>query len=177
MRKLVLYTLLSMDGVAEHPDRYVFDFDKAMSDNLGEVIGRQDAVLLGRRTYDDWAAYWPGGGEQPFADFINGVEKFVVTSTPPALSWDHTTVVTAPVEQAVRDLKAIPGRDIGLHGSIGLAQTLLAAELVDELRLVVAPTVAGGGRRLFEDDRLGRWRLLDVEGTPSGAILAGYARA
>jgi dihydrofolate reductase len=77
MRKLVLYTLLSMDGVAESPDRYVFDFDEVMYANLSRVIETQDAVLLGRQTYDDWASYWPTSREQPFAGFINRVRKYV----------------------------------------------------------------------------------------------------
>ncbi|MFG2044552.1 dihydrofolate reductase family protein [Dactylosporangium sp. NPDC048998] len=178
MRKLVLYALLSMDGVAEAPDRYVFDFDEAMGANLGRVIEAQDAVLLGRRTYDEWAPYWPGPGEQPFAPFINGVHKFVFSSVTPAVSWGNTTVVTGPVSQYVRDLKERAGGHIGIHGSIRLAQSLIAADLVDELRLVISPVVLGSGRKLFEDnDRLRKWTLLNVEGTPSGAVLADYELA
>jgi dihydrofolate reductase len=177
MRKLVLYTLLSVDGVAEHPDRYVLDFDEAMLANLGEVIRTQDAVLLGRRTYDDWAAYWPTSDDQPFADFVNGVRKYVVTSTPPTVAWANTTVVTDPAPEFVADLKQQPGGDIGIHGSIRLARSLLAADLVDELRLVTSPTVAGSGRPLFGgDDTVRRLALIRVEGTPSGAVLAHYGR-
>ena len=175
MRKVVLYTLLSLDGVAEHPDRYVFDFDEAMHDNLGRVIAGQDAVLLGRRTYDDWAPHWPKSDMQPFADFINEVPKYVLTATEPAVPWANTTVVGGDAGAAVRELKGRPGGDIGVHGSIRLAQSLLAADLVDELRLVVTPVVAGSGRRLFTGDRLRRWSLLRVAGTPSGALLAHYA--
>ena len=83
MRKVVAYELLSLDGVAEHPDEFVTDFDDAMDENLDRVIATQDAVLLGRRTYDDWAEFWPTSDIEPFAGFINGVEKFVVTSTTP----------------------------------------------------------------------------------------------
>jgi len=175
MRRLVLYTLLSVDGVAEDPDRYVFAFDEAMHANLCRVIDTQDAVLLGRRTYDEWAAYWPAVEDHPFADFINGVRKYVVTSTPPAAPWANTTVVSGPIPQYVRDLKEQPGGDIGIHGSIRLARLLIASDLVDELRLVISPTLSGSGRKLFEDDdKLRSLTLLRVEGTASGALLVDY---
>ena len=93
MRKVVAYEFLSLDGVAEQPDEFVTDFDDAMQENLDRVIAAQDSVLLGRMTYDDWAGFWPASEIEPFAGFINGVEKFVVTSTTPAESWANTTVV------------------------------------------------------------------------------------
>ena len=91
MRKVVAYELLSLDAVAEQPDEFVTEFDDVMRENLGRVIAAQDAVLLGRRTYDDWAAFWPTSDIEPFASFINGVQKFVVTSTPPraGVAGDH----------------------------------------------------------------------------------------
>jgi hypothetical protein len=79
VRKVVAYELLSLDGVAEHPDEFITDFDDVMRENLDRVIATQDAVLLGRRTYDDWAEFWPTSDIEPFASFINAVEKFVVT--------------------------------------------------------------------------------------------------
>ncbi|MEV6303245.1 dihydrofolate reductase family protein [Actinoplanes sp. NPDC051861] len=176
MRKVVLYSLLSMDGVAEHPDQYILDWDDAMDAHLARVIESQDAVLLGRGSYDDWAPFWPTSEIQPFADFINGVEKYVFTSTPPAEPWAKTTVVGTDAVEFVRELKTQPGRDIGLHASINLSRSLLTAGLVDEMRLVIAPTVAGRGRRLFPDAaETQRWRLVDVEGTSSGAVLAHYS--
>src|SRR5471032_1976745 len=92
-RKLVVYELLSLDGVAEDPDAFITEFDDVMEENLGRVIATQDAVLLGRRTYDEWAAFWPSSDIEPFASFINGVNKFVVTSTQPGEPWSNTTVV------------------------------------------------------------------------------------
>lgn len=175
MRKLVLYTLLSLDGVAESPERYFFDFDDEMYANLSSVIEAQDTVLLGRRMYDEWATYWPASDDEPFASFINKVRKYVVTSTVPETSWANTTVVTTPVEQLVRDLKEQPGGDIGVHGSIRLGRSLIEAGVVDELRLVIAPVLAGSGRRLFSDtDVLRKLTLLRAVGTPSGAVLADY---
>lgn len=175
MRKLVVYTLLSLDGVAESPDRYFFDFDAEMYDNLRRVIEAQDAVLLGRRLYDEWAEFWPSSDHEPFASFINGVQKYVVTSTQPTTSWANTTVVDGPVEELVLRLKEQPGGDIGVHGSIALARSLFRSGLVDELRLVIAPTVAGGGRRLFDgEEHLRRLQLLRSVGTPSGGVLLDY---
>ena len=80
---------MSLDGVTEQPDDFITDFDDEMRDNLRRTIATQDAVLLGRRTYDEWAGFWPSSAIEPFASFINGVEKFVVTSTPPEVLGEH----------------------------------------------------------------------------------------
>ena len=141
MRKVVAYELLSLDGVAEQPDEFITEFDEVMRENLGRVIAAQDAVLLGRRTYDDWAAFWPTSDIEPFASFINGVQKFVATSTAPEPEWAKTAVVEGGLGDFVAGLKQQPGGDIGIHGSISVAQSLLEASLVDELRLVIAPAV------------------------------------
>src|ERR1700733_13904255 len=111
-----------------------------MRANLRRVIATQDSVLLGRRTYDDWAAFWPKSDIEPFASFINGVEKFVVTSTTPEV-WENTTVVPTDLPEFVTELKRRSGGDIGLHGSIALTQSLLEEGMVDELRLVIAPAL------------------------------------
>ncbi len=104
MRQVVAYELLSLDGVAEHPDEFITEFDHAMQENLGCVIATQDTVLLGQRTYDDWAQFRPGCDIEPLASFISGVEKFVMASTVPRHSWSNTTVTggepTAPSSQA-----------------------------------------------------------------------------
>ena len=121
-----------------------------MRENLGRVIATQDTVLLGRRTYDDWAEFWPTSDIEPFASFINGVEKFVVTSTPPEETWANTTVIDGGLAEFVTELKRRSGGDIGVHGSIALTQSLLEQGLVDELRLVIAPALQIHGRKLFE---------------------------
>lgn len=184
MRKVVLYTLMSLDGAVDHPGRYfALDqvpgqppaFDSVMNDNEAEIISAQDAVLLGRHMYDEWSEYWPTANHQPFADFINSVKKYVVTSTPLSNRWSNSEAVKGPVEDLVRDLKARPGGDIGIHGSIQLAQSLLGAGLVDELRLVVGPAVGFTGRRLFANtDDLHRLELLSATPTPSGSVLLAY---
>jgi dihydrofolate reductase len=183
VRRLVLYTLMSLDGAVDRPDLYFpadeksdspMEFDAAMIENEGKVIASQDAVLLGRHMYDAWSRYWPTSNEQPFADFINSVKKYVVTSTPLTHVWGSAEAVRAPIETLVADLKAQPGGDIGVHGSIQLAQSLLAAGLVDELHLVVGPTVGFPGRRLFTGVDVRRFELLSATPTPSGSLLLGY---
>jgi dihydrofolate reductase len=175
MRAVTLYTLLSLDGVAEEPGNWLFDMDETARANLGRVIARQDDVLLGRGTYDYWAGYWPTSDVQPFADFVNGTPKHVFTSRPLEPEWAGTTVVRTPAAEYVRDLKAGYGGDIGVHGSIALARSLVAAGLVDELHLVVAPTLAGSGRRLFDGGHaLRRAELLSAESTPAGLLLLDY---
>ena len=174
MRKVVAYELLSLDGVAEQPDEFVTDFDDVMRENLGRVIAAQDAVLLGRRTYDDWAGFWPTSDIEPFASFINGVQKFVVTSTPPEQEWPETTRVEDGLAGFVLELKQQPGGDIGIHGSISLTQSLLEASLVDELRLVIAPAVHMHGRRLFDRGSPRRLSLTRSVTSPSGYLLLDY---
>jgi dihydrofolate reductase len=174
MRKVVMYELLSLDGVAEHPMEFITDFDEIMSENLGRVIASQDAVLLGRRTYDDWAAFWPNSEIEPFATFINAVQKFVVTSTSPELPWNGASVVGNDLAQFVADLKHQPGADIGVHGSISLCQSLLQASLVDELRLVIAPAVHTHGRKLFDHASPSRLTLTRSIVSPTGYLLVDF---
>src|SRR3954470_9807090 len=150
MRKVVVYEFLSLDGVAERADEFVTDFDDLMEENLARVIATQDAVLLGRRTYDEWAGFWPTSEIEPFAGFINGVEKYVVTSTTPEETWANTKVVDGDLVEFVTELRQQSGEGIGVHGSIALAQSLLGEGLVDELRLVIAPVLQINGRKLFD---------------------------
>ena len=176
MRPVVLYTLLSLDGVAESPDQFVFDWDDRLDANLADVIADQDAVLLGHKMYDEWSSYWPTSDVEPFASFINGVHKYVVSSSEPEGDWGPRTVITDDVENAIAALKQTDGGAIGVHGSIALAQSLLRAGLVDELRLAIAPATVGSGRRLFEHDELRRWDLVTCDASPSGELLLHYRR-
>jgi dihydrofolate reductase len=174
MRKVVVYELLSLDGIAEDPDAYITEFDGVMRENLGRVIATQDTVLLGRSTYNDWAAFWPSSEIEPFATFINGVEKFVVTSTPPADTWAHVTVLDGGLGDYVTELKQRSGKDIGVHGSIALTQSLLELGLVDELRLVIAPSVQMHGRKLFDRGLPKRLALTRNVTSPSGYVLLDF---
>lgn len=174
MGKIVVYELLSLDGVAEDPDGFVDDWDEAMDANLAAVIATQEAVVLGRRSYAEWARFWPGSEIQPFAAFINGVPKYVATSTPLDGGWAGATVLDGGLVDSVRGLAERSGGDVGVHASISVARALLAAGAVDELRLVIAPRIAGHGRRLL--DGLPPLRLEPIGGevSPTGSLLAGY---
>jgi dihydrofolate reductase len=174
MRKVVAYELLSLDGVAEKPDGFFADWDEAMQANLGAVIATQDSVILGRRSYEEWAEFWPDSDIEPFASFINSVQKFVVTSTPPEPKWENTAVVEGVLAEFVNDLKSQPGGDIGVHGSISLTQTLLEESLIDELRLVIAPAVQMRGRRIFERAAQTRLTLSRSVTSPTGYLLLDY---
>ncbi|MBJ7453377.1 MAG: dihydrofolate reductase family protein [Blastococcus sp.] len=167
---------MSLDGVAEEPGNWMFDVDADVFDNLGEVISAQTDVLLGRGTHDYWAGYWPSSDVEPFAGFINSTPKHVFTSSPLPVAWSGAVAVMERAEDHVARLKEQPGGDIGVHGSITLAQSLLAAGLVDELRLVVVPTVAHSGRRLFQEGPAPRrLDLLSVRPSATGTVFAHYA--
>jgi dihydrofolate reductase len=175
MRKVVAYELLSLDGVAEHPTGFVTEFDDVMGENLRRVIATQDAVLLGRRTYDEWAHFWPASDIEPFSSFINGVQKFVLTSAPLDRAWNNSSVVNGKLSDFITELRAQPGGDIGVHGSIDLAQRLLEEGLIDELRLVIAPSVYLHGRKLFDKGLQKRLALTRSLVSPSGYLLVDYA--
>jgi len=174
MRSVVAYELLSLDGVAESPDSFIHDWDPAMDANLGAAIAAQDAVILGRASYEEWARFWPTSEIEPFATFINGVQKYVATSTPLESGWAHSTRIEGDLTEFVGDLRSQPGGEIGLHASISLVPPLLAAGLIDELRLVIAPTLAGAGRRLLDGVPETRLELISADSSPSGHVLVRY---
>lgn len=176
-RRVVMYELMSLDGFADDPGEgeWFHGAGTGLGDFLSDTVGSQDAVLLGRTTFEKWAPYWPTATMQPFADFINGTPKFVFSSRPLTLEWAGSTQVTDSAASFVAELKNRPGRDIGIHGSLTLARSLLAARLVDDLRLVLAPSLAGTGKRLFGDSELQRFDLLDEE-RAGGCLLLHYRR-
>jgi dihydrofolate reductase len=176
MRKVVASYFLSLDGVAEEPEEFVdmTEVDEVMRENLGRAIAAQDAVLLGRGTYDVWAGFWPGSDVEPFASFINGVQKFVVTSTPLEHEWAHTAVVEGGLADFVAELKQQHGGDIGIGGSISVTKSLLEAGLIDELRLVIAPAVQLHGRKLFDRASASRLSLIRSITSSAGYLLVDY---
>ena len=174
MRKIVAYELLSLDGVAEHPDEFFFDWDDTMDVNLDAVIATQDSVILGRRSYEEWATFWPSSDIEPFASFINGVAKYVATSSPLDRSWANTTAINGDLVDFVRELKNRPGGDIGVHASISVAHALLIAGVVDELKLVIAPAIVGKGRRLLDGVPATRLESIGSAVSPSGHLLVDY---
>jgi dihydrofolate reductase len=172
-RKVVAYELVALDGAAEDPDRFFTAWDEESDANLAAVIATQDAVILGRRSYDEWAEYWPSSDIEPFASFINAVPKYVATSSPLDREWTGSRAIEGDLVEFVRELKEQPGGDIGVHASLTVARSLLAAGVVDELRLVVAPMIAGGSGLL---DGLPPIRLETVHSVTSsgGHLLVDY---
>jgi dihydrofolate reductase len=173
VRKVVVYELLSLDGVAEAPDTF-FGWDDALDETLAAVIATQDVVILGRRSYTEWAQFWPSSDIEPFGTFINGVTKYVATSTPLDRDWRNATAIDGGLLEFVRDLKQQDGGDVGVHASISVAQALLAADLVDELRLVIGPMIAGRGRRLLDGLPSMQLESIRSEMSPSGYLVADY---
>jgi dihydrofolate reductase len=174
MRKVVLYELLSLDGVAEAPETFFSDWDDTMEANLAAVIATQDAVILGRRSHDEWADFWPTSEIEPFATFINSVAKHVATSSPLERQWENATAIEGGLVEFVQSLKTSSGGDIGVHASISVAQSLLAAGAIDEVRLVIAPVIVGGGRRLLDGLPQIRLEALESATSPSGYLLVDY---
>jgi dihydrofolate reductase len=173
MRKVVSAYFLSLDGVAESPDQFISAWDEETDAAGAALIATQDAVVLGRRSYDEWSAYWPDSEIEPFSTFINGVTKYVATSTPLG-DWANATAITGGLVDFVQDLKHRPGGDIGVHASISVTQALLAADVVDELRFVIAPRIVGSGRRLLDGLPPIQLEPIRIERTPSGHLLADY---
>jgi dihydrofolate reductase len=175
VRKVVVYEFMTLDGVAENIARFFTEWDDDEVDAAGAaVIATQDAVILGRRSYDEWAGFWPGSEIEPFATFINTVPKYVATSTPLEHEWANASAIEGGLVDFVTDLKSRPGGDIGVHASISVAQALLRAGVVDELRLVIAPAIAGTGRKLL--DGLPPIRLTSIRNviSPAGFLVLHY---
>jgi dihydrofolate reductase len=174
MRKIVAGLFISLDGVTESPQDWNFDyFNDEMGDAVGASMATKDTLLLGRRTFEEFAAYWPTAEEEPFAAFMNTAPKVVVSTTLGDVDWQPTTVVRDL--DAVRALKQGVGGDIGMTGSVTLTRNLLREGLLDQLDLMIHPIVLGSGARLF-DDVSGRIPLQVVESTTfkTGVISATY---
>jgi dihydrofolate reductase len=170
MRKLTSFLFISLDGVVESPNTFVRSNVYAdVSELIRETIAEQDTILLGRKMYQEWSQYWPDSKIEPFSSFINSHPKFVVSSTLRNLEWNHSTLLGGDLADAIGELKNQPGKTIGVHGSISLVQSLLLAGLLDELRFIQCPVIAGHGRRLL--DRQGVTQQLDLQhshATPTG---------
>ena len=181
MRKLVITQNATLDGSVEMLDDW---FDPQLQDDelLAETRRQDseaDALLLGRQTFEDFRSYWPqqSADATGITDYLNGVAKYVVSSTVTEPAWQNSTVIAADPVDRIDDLKRQPGKDIVLTGSITLAHTVIAAGLVDEYRLFVYPAIQGRGRRLFPDGvAIPRLRLVEpAVSFDSGISLLRYA--
>ena len=185
MRKVVGGLFTSLDGVVEAeilPQPQAEEWNQCyadMQDFMVEAINEQDTVLLGRGTYQAWAAFWPTApAKLPFTHFINSVPKYVVSTTLSNVEpWQPTTVLTGDIPQTIAQLQQQPGKNIGVHGSLTLMRSLLEWDLLDELNLGVLPILLGGGRHLLNDgDRLKRLQLVSSKSTKTGSLLLTYQR-
>ncbi|HEX5642084.1 MAG TPA: dihydrofolate reductase family protein [Thermoleophilia bacterium] len=150
MRPIIAGLFTSLDGVVEAPEKWQSPyFDNEMGQEMGQAMAEADALLLGRRTYETYAQAWPNA-EGPVADFMNGVPKFVVSTTLESVGWQNSTLIKGDPGVEIAELKRRPGRSILVNGSATLLRSLVRYGLLDELRLMVCPVVVGEGRRLFD---------------------------
>lgn len=192
--RLTMTMFLSLDGVAQAPGGPEEDrsggFEQGgwlvpyADQDMGELVNGfftgADAFLLGRRTYEIFAGSWPKVTDpsDPVASKLNNLPKYVASTTLTSAEWHNSTILTGDVAQRVAELKRQPGNELQVHGSIGLAQTLLAHELIDEYRLFVYPVVLGAGRRLFEEGATpAALKLVDVKTTGAGMVAHIYQPA
>lgn len=177
MRKVFAGLFSSIDGVVEAPNLWQPAFDEQMGAALGRMLDGQDAVLLGRVTFTEFAAYWPTSTDEPFASWINSTQKYIAsTSLESVDQWANSTLIKGPLEDFVTELREQDGGTIGVTGSPSLVRSLLRLGLLDELTLMISPVVVGGGRRrLFSDDaEQAKFELAEAQPTSSGAIIATY---
>ena len=173
MRKVYAGLFSSLDGVVGAPDEWQPAFDDEMGAALSRMLDGQDAVLLGRVTYGEWARYWPTSADEPFASWINGIQKYVASGTLDSVDWPNSTLIKGPVAEFITDLRQKPGGTIGVGGSPSLVRSLLELGLLDELTLMISPVVVGGGgQRLFADHaKSASLELVEAQPTSSGALI------
>ena len=193
MRKLVVLTFLTLDGVMQAPGGPEEDsaggfkwggwsfpyFDEFLGKVMGEQMGKPFDLLLGRKTYDIFAAHWPKrGDEDPAAASLNSARKYVVSTTLRKPEWANTTVLSSNIPQEIKKLKEQAGPELQVHGSGNLIQTLLKHDLVDEFWLKIFPVTLGKGHRLFAEGTVpAGFKLVESKSSPKGVIIANYSRA
>jgi len=194
MRKIVVSEFVTLDGVMQAPGGreedtssgfkhggWSFKFrDHQVPKYKLDELAASDALLLGRKTYDIFAAYWPKAKDDAgFAEKMNNLSKHVVSTTLKKVDWNNSKLIKTNVAEEVRKLKQQPGKDILVYGSAKLVNTLLQHDLVDELRLMVHPVVLGSGKRLFDGtaDVMKVLKLAESKTFPSGIVLLSYHQA
>lgn len=191
MRKIVVNNFITLDGVIQAPGEpdedtsggfeyggwTVHYWDAWMNQAMGEAMSRPFDFLLGRKTYEIFAAYWPASTE-PGADQINNAKKYVASRTLKNVAWNNSTILNGDAAQAVKNLKTEDGPDLTVVGSGNLIQTLLSNNLVDEFLLFVFPVVIGKGKRLFEQGTIPEGlKLIESKASPNGVIMTTYVPA
>jgi dihydrofolate reductase len=191
MRKLSVTTFLTLDGVMQAPGGPEEDlsggfkhggwsvnyWDDRMGQVMGEFMGKPFDLLLGRKTYEIFAAFWPNAKEDP-ADILNNAKKYVASRTLKSVEWQNSGLISGDVGEQVAALKQESGPEIQVHGSGNLIQTLLKHDLIDENQLMVFPILLGTGKRLFADGTVpAGLKLLESQTASSGVVIARYERA
>ena len=193
MSRVVVINHLTLDGVMQAPGRPDEDTrggfehggwgvpygDSVMAGVMAERMAVEGAMLLGRRTYEDFAAFWPKQEDNPFTPVLNERRKYVASTTlEEPLSWMNSTLLEGDAAEAVARLKEQPGEDLAVLGSGALVQSLMRADLVDEYLLTIHPLVLGSGRRLFTDGgAFASLRLVEATTTTTGVVIATYRPA
>jgi dihydrofolate reductase len=188
VRELIVNTFLTLDGVMQAPGGPEEDpsggfthggwsfgyWDEQMQEVMGGLMSQPFDLVLGRKTYDVFAAHWPHSTE-PAADALNGAAKHVASTTLTELEWENSRLIDGDVPAGIRALKEQDGPELQVHGSAGLIQTLLEHRLVDELRLWIFPLVLGTGKRLFDGGTVPEGlELTSSQVSSSGVIMATY---
>ncbi|MGV9388125.1 dihydrofolate reductase family protein [Streptomyces olivaceus] len=193
MRRIIVCTFLTLDGVMQAPGGPDEDAEGGFEhggwqrpvddEEVGTAVAgwyeRSDAMLLGRKTYEIFASYWPTADPaDPFTDRMNGMHKYVASRTLTSVGWRNSTLLEGDVAEAVRRLKASDGGDINVVGSGDLAQTLMRHGLVDEYRLTIHPVIVGTGKRLFADGAIPTALTpVGVSTTKGGTVVGVYRPA
>jgi len=175
MRKIVVSEFVSLDGVMEDP-RWTFTY---WNDEIAQFKGEEssaDALLLGRVTYQGFAAAWPGSKDVG-APYFNSVRKYVVSTTLDMVEWNNSTLIKDNIVEEITTLKQQDGQDIAVHGSATLVQTLMQHDLVDCYRLLVYPLVLGKGKRLFHEGTTATLKLVDARSLSAGVVALTYQAA
>ncbi|HEX5994288.1 MAG TPA: dihydrofolate reductase family protein [Jiangellales bacterium] len=177
MGKIISNFFISLDGVVEAPDQWHFPyFNEEMGAAVSAGLDHNKALLMGRKLYDEWAAYWPDSTDEPFATRLNTMPKYVISSSLTDPAWSNTTVLPGEAD-AIRRFKESFDGDIGMSGSAVTVRWLIANGLLDELRLLVHPIAVGRGQRLFEDTPIHKFTLTDSVTFSTGVLNLTYKPA
>ena len=178
MRKIIVSTYVSLDGVIEAPEKWSLKFwNDEHTKYAQDQLFASDALLMGRKVYEGFAASWPSRRNE-FADRMNSLPKYVVSTTLDEVEWNNSRLIKGNIAEEVSRLKQQPGQDILIAGSADLVHTLMQHDLIDEYRLMVHPVVVGSGKRLFRDGSDTKaLRLVDTKTFGSGVVLLTYQPA
>jgi dihydrofolate reductase len=173
MRKLVVTEFVSLDGVMESPGWTFPYWNDEIAQFKGEETNSSDALLLGRVTYEGFAAAWPQSKDEG-AEYFNGVRKYVVSTTLDSADWNNSVLIKDNIVEAIKKLKQEEGTNITVHGSGTLVQTLLQHDLVDSYRLLIYPVVIGKGKQLFTGGVPATLKLVEAKPFSSGVVALIY---